>query len=145
MGHFSQRGADRRLVPLPQKSCLVGQLLISSAIGLTTGSGGNEMRSWVPLIAQQLPSSETWPIKTARNGDTHTRRDVNASSGHRSILVSAREGRLNTIALQLFGLGNQRWRGLKLAVMHDRSEEVTGGSFFSLHPPPYSFRLFQRL
>ncbi len=98
-----------------QHACLIGlKILIGLAVThrqchwlIDRKWGGRRRGSRVPIIAQQLPSSETWPIKTAWDGDTHTHThyDVDASSGHGSILVSAGEGPLNTIATQLFGFG----------------------------------------
>lgn len=52
----------------------------------------------VPIITQQLPPSETWPIKKrVRDGEAHTPTrclcNADASSGHGSILVAAWERR----------------------------------------------------
>lgn len=71
---------------------------------LRTGSEreGNKGRT-VPIITEQLPSTETWPIKTVHrrhaHGHTHARRayDVAAPSGHPSILIPLLEHRPNAI------------------------------------------------
>lgn len=94
----------------------------------------------VPIITQQLPPSETWPIKKrVRDGDAHTPTrclgNADASSGHGSILVAAWERRPAERHCNAWRGGvhsGENWTWLKCTT---EREEVTGGHFPSCLPP----------
>lgn len=138
IGDLHEEGLKARLFNWPWSPDWIGTHSTAKVLVCWQDVRGKEMRSGVPVIAQQLPSSETWPIKTAWNGHkhTHTHRDVCAPS------VYSGPGPPNIIAPQLFGFG----KSIAQKIKPHRHAWLQAGShrwlfFFSIHFLPYPFRV----